>query len=44
MLRRCLEGQRRFGIVCCTAAETKGIDVGCIVEIKNSQMYVDLTH
>lgn len=41
MLRRCLEGQRRFGIVCCTQAQPKGIDIGCIVEIKNSHMLPD---
>lgn len=41
MLRRCLEGQRRFGIVCCTQAQQKGIDVGTIVEIRNSHTLPD---
>lgn len=41
MLRRCLEGQRRFGIVCCTHAQPNGVDVGCMVEIKNAQTLPD---
>lgn len=41
MLRRCLEGQRRFGIVCCTHAQPNGVDIGCMMEIKNSQMLPD---
>eukprot|EP00026_Physarum_polycephalum_P007720 Phypoly_transcript_07785.p1 GENE.Phypoly_transcript_07785~~Phypoly_transcript_07785.p1 ORF type:complete len:432 (+),score=23.90 Phypoly_transcript_07785:112-1407(+) len=41
MLRRCLEGQRRFGIVCCTHAQPNGVDIGCMMEIKNSQTLPD---
>lgn len=41
MLRRCLEGQRRFGIVCCTHAQPNGVDIGCMMEIRSSQMLPD---
>lgn len=41
MLRRCLSGSRRFGLVCATPAHPNGEDVGCILEITNVQITAD---
>jgi len=41
MLRRCLEGTRRFGLVCATQDHPTGVDIGTILEIKSVQMMAD---
>jgi len=41
MLRRCLAGSRRFGLVCATPAHPNGEDIGIILEISNVQITAD---
>jgi len=41
MIRRCLAGSRRFGLVCATASHPNGGDVGCLLDITDLQVLAD---